>query len=89
MRLGIFPFAVLALYPAALHPDEWEALLVRVRRRCLASPGRHRNPNLGRLRASSGGLQTQDTGPVGARVIVRIGQNYSRVVQCDVIGSDS
>jgi hypothetical protein len=23
MRLGIFPFAVLALYPAALHPDEW------------------------------------------------------------------
>ena len=33
MRLGIFPFAVLALYPAALHPDEWGALLVRVRRR--------------------------------------------------------
>jgi len=23
MRLGIFPFAVLALYPAAIHPDEW------------------------------------------------------------------
>lgn len=30
MRLGIFPFAMLALYPAFLHPDEIRAVLARL-----------------------------------------------------------
>lgn len=33
LRLGIFPFAVLSLYPAAFHPDEWARWLAPVRRR--------------------------------------------------------
>lgn len=36
MRLGIFPFAVLSLYPAFVHPDAWGRLAGRLRRR----PGR-------------------------------------------------
>lgn len=34
-ELGIFPWAMLALYPAWLHPDEWAALWERVRGRPL------------------------------------------------------
>jgi hypothetical protein len=33
LRLGIFPFAVLSLYPAAFHPDEWARWLAPLRRR--------------------------------------------------------
>lgn len=33
LRLGVFPFAVLSLYPAAFHPDEWARWLSPVRRR--------------------------------------------------------
>lgn len=33
LRLGIFPFAVLALYPAAFHPDEWGRWLRPLRSR--------------------------------------------------------
>jgi hypothetical protein len=32
-ELGIFPWAMLALYPAWLHPDEWEALWKRLTRK--------------------------------------------------------
>lgn len=32
-ELGIFPYAMLALYPAWLHPDEWKALWERFTRR--------------------------------------------------------
>jgi hypothetical protein len=32
-ELGIFPWAMLALYPAWLHPDEWQALWQRMVRR--------------------------------------------------------
>jgi hypothetical protein len=35
MRLGIFPFGILALYPLLVHPDEWAAL--RDRRRIPAA----------------------------------------------------
>ncbi|MCK6502340.1 HTTM domain-containing protein [Myxococcota bacterium] len=31
LRLGIFPFAVLSLYPAAVHPETWGALFRRLR----------------------------------------------------------
>lgn len=41
MRLGIFPFGILALYPLFLHPHEIEVLLARLRwRASQASPGR-------------------------------------------------
>jgi hypothetical protein len=33
LRLGIFPFAVLSLYPAAFHPDEWARWLRPLRAR--------------------------------------------------------
>lgn len=33
MQLGIFPWAVLALYPAFLHPEEWRGLGARLSRR--------------------------------------------------------
>lgn len=33
LRLGIFPFAVLSLYPAAFHPDEWGRWLRTLRAR--------------------------------------------------------
>lgn len=33
MQLGIFPWAMLALYPAFFHPDELQALLARIRGR--------------------------------------------------------
>ena len=29
-ELGIFPWAMLALYPAWVHPDDWSALLRRL-----------------------------------------------------------
>lgn len=31
LRLGIFPFAVLSLYPALVHPDAWGRLVQRIR----------------------------------------------------------
>ncbi|MBX2802990.1 MAG: HTTM domain-containing protein [Myxococcales bacterium] len=36
MNLGIFPWAMLALYPSWLHPDEWVQLHARLRRRWAA-----------------------------------------------------
>lgn len=38
LQLGIFPFAVMALYPAAFHPDEWRAWGRRFRPRVGAGP---------------------------------------------------
>lgn len=39
LRLGIFPFAVMALYPAAFHPDELRAAGAWLRRRVARRPG--------------------------------------------------
>ncbi len=39
LRLGIFPFGVLALYPLLFHPDELRAAARRLRRRRDPDPG--------------------------------------------------